>query len=198
MAGMISGVVLAAGRAQTMGEQKVFLPLQGKPVLQWVLESALKSDLHEVICVVRDLASARQRIALVHERLFWLVNHAADRGQSTSVIAGLWATDPKSHGTLFLTGDQPMIRCELIDSLIDRFENSSALIVAPTFAGRTRNPALFRRDLFPELLQLTGDRGGRVLVEKYLDKTELLDWPDEAPFMDIDVREDYERLNKLA
>src|SRR5229473_445264 len=159
MAGMISAVVLAAGRAQTMGEQKVFLPLQGKPVLQWVLESALKSDLHEVICVVRDLASARQRIALVHERLFWLVNHAADRGQSTSVIAGLWATDPKSHGTLFLTGDQPMIRC----------------------------------DLFPELLQLTGDRGGRVLVEKYLDKTELLDWPDEAPFMDIDVRENYER-----
>ena len=195
---MISAVVLAAGRAQRMGEEKLFLPLRGKPVLQWVLESALKSELHEVICVVRDLASVRRQVALVHERLFWLVNYGADRGQSSSVIAGLWATDPKSRGALFLVGDQPMIRRELIDSLIGRFRNTSALIVAPTYAGQTKNPALFRRELFPELLQLTGDRGGRVLIEKHIDKTELLEWHEEAPFVDIDVREDYERLNKLA
>ena len=195
---MISAIVLAAGRAQRMGEQNVFLPLRGKPVLQWVLESALGSDLHEVICVARDLASARQRIALVHERLFWLVNHAADRGRSTSVVAGLWAADPKSQGALFLAGDQPMIRPELIDSLIERFESSSALIVAPTFDGQTRNPVLFRRDLFPELLRLTGDRDGRALIEKYSERTELLEWNQETPFMDVDVREDYERLTKLA
>jgi molybdenum cofactor cytidylyltransferase len=198
MAEMISAVVLAAERAQRMGEQKIFLPLRGRPVLQWVLETALESDFREVVCVVRDLASVRHRIALAHERLFWLVNNAADRGQSTSIIAGLWATDPKSDGALFLAGDQPMVRRELIDALIERFESSSALIVAPTFLGQTRNPALFRRDLFPELLQLTGDRGGGALIEKYIDKTELVEWHDEAPFMDINVREDYERLNKLA
>jgi molybdenum cofactor cytidylyltransferase len=188
---MISAVVLAAGRAQNMGEQNLFLPLRGKPVLQWVLESALESDLHEVICVVRDLAFVRQRISLVHERLFWLVNHAADRGQSTSIIAGLWAADPKNQGALFLAGDQPMIQRELIDSLIKRFESSAAFIVVPTFGGQTRNPALFRRDLFPELLQLTADRDGRALIEKYSEKTEFIEW-------NIDVREDYERLNKLA
>ena len=46
---MISAVILAAGRADRMGEPKLFLPLGGKPVLQWVLESALASDLDEVI-----------------------------------------------------------------------------------------------------------------------------------------------------
>jgi molybdenum cofactor cytidylyltransferase len=195
---MISAVVLAAGRAQRMGEQKLFLPLRGKPVLQWVLETALASDVHEVICVVRDLKSVRPGIRLVDERLFWLVNHAADRGQSTSVVAGLWATNPKSQGALFLVGDQPMVQRELTDSLIQRFKSSSALIIAPTFGGQPRNPVLFRRDLFPELLKLTGDRGGRVLLEKYVDKAELVEWHEEAPFIDIDVREDYERLNKLA
>jgi len=195
---MISAVVLAAGRAQRMGEQKLFLPLRGKPVLQWVLETALASDVHEVICVVRDLKSVRPGIRLVDERLFWLVNHAADRGQSTSVVAGLWATNPKSQGALFLVGDQPMVQRELTDSLIQRFKSSPALIIAPTFGGQPRNPVLFRRDLFPELLKLTGDRGGRVLLEKYVDKAELVEWHEEAPFIDIDVREDYERLNKLA
>jgi molybdenum cofactor cytidylyltransferase len=195
---MISAVVLAAGRAERMGEQKLLLPLNEKPVLQWVLESALASSVHEVICVVRDLKAVRQRIMLRHHRLHWLVNYAADRGQSTSVIAGLWAIEPRSEGALFLVGDQPLVRKDLLDALIQRFEQSSALIVAPSFKGQARNPVLFRRELFPELLRLSGDRGGRFLIEKHKSRTDLLEWQQEMPFMDIDVREDYERLKELA
>jgi molybdenum cofactor cytidylyltransferase len=194
---MISAVVLAAGRAERMGEQKLLLPLRGKPVLQWVLESALASDLHEIICVVRDLETVRQRISLVDERLYWLTNYGADRGQSTSVIAGLWAINPKSDGALFLVGDQPMIHSELMGAVIERFDTSAALIVAPIFQGQPRNPVLFRRALFPELLRLIGDRGGRSLIDTYREKAAFVEWHDEAPFMDIDVREDYEKLNSL-
>ena len=181
-----------------MGEQKLFLPFRGKPVLQWVIESALTADVHEVICVVRDLNSIRQRIPLTNEKLMWLVNHAADRGQSSSIIAGLWAIDPASEGALFLVGDQPMMSRELINRLIECFTTSSALIGAPSFGGQLRNPVLFRRELFPELLQLTGDHGGRVLIEQHRDRLELLKWHEETPFVDIDVREDYERLVRLA
>jgi molybdenum cofactor cytidylyltransferase len=195
---MISAVVLAAGRAERMGEQKLLLPLNDKPVLQWVLESALASSVHEVTCVVRDLKAVRQRIALAHHRLHWLINYAADRGQSSSVIAGLWAIEPRSDGVLFLVGDQPLVRKDLLDALIQRFEQSSALIVAPSFKGQARNPVLFRRELFPEILRLTGDRGGRFLIEKHKSRTEYVEWQQEMPFMDIDVREDYERLKELA
>jgi molybdenum cofactor cytidylyltransferase len=72
------------------------------------------------------------------------------------------------------------------------------LIVAPKFNGEARNPVLFRRELFPELLKLTGDRGGRALLEKHRKKTTLVEWPDELPFLDIDLPEDYERLKGLA
>lgn len=195
---MVSAVVLAAGRALRMGEQKLFLPLNDKPILQWVLQSALAANLHEIVCVVRDLQPIRQKITVNDERLHWLVNHGADRGQSTSVIAGLWAIDPRSEGALFLVGDQPLISKDLIDTLIDRFETSSAPIVAPIFQGQARNPVLFRRELFPELLQLTGDRGGRALIEKHEQRTAFVEWRDEVPFMDLDVREDYEKLKELA
>ena len=179
-----------------MGEQKLLLPLGGKPVLQRVLESALASDLAEIVCVVRDLA-LRRHVSLVNERLLWLVNDAAHRGQSTSVIAGLWAIHPKSDGAMFLVGDQPMIRRELIDALLERFETSEALIVAPSFRGVTRNPVVFRRALFPEFLQLKGDRGGRGLINKYRHNTAIVEWQDELPFIDLDVRADYERLKEL-
>lgn len=195
---MISAVILAAGRAERMGEPKLFLPLGGKPVLQWVLESAIASNLGEIVCVSRELESARRQIKLADERLFWLLNYAADRGQSTSVIAGLWAVNPASDGVMFLLGDQPLIRKELINSLIEKFADSSALIVAPKFNGEARNPVLFRRALFPDLLKLTGDRGGRALLETHRQQTALVEWQDEASFLDIDVPADYERVKGLA
>lgn len=195
---MISAVILAAGRAERMGEPKLFLPLGGKPLLQWVLESALASDLDEVICVTRELNSARRLINVTDERLFWLLNYAADRGQSTSVITGLWAANAATDGVMFLCGDQPLVRPELINALLEKFDDTSAWIVAPKFNGEVRNPILFHRKLFPELLQLTGDRGGRPLLDKHKRKTALLDWPEELSFLDIDEREDYERLKQLA
>ncbi|HET7004012.1 MAG TPA: nucleotidyltransferase family protein [Candidatus Binatia bacterium] len=195
---MISAIILAAGRGERMGESKMFLPLGGKPVLQWVLESALASDLDEVICVTRELNAARRQINVADERLFWLLNYAADRGQSTSVIAGLWAANPASDGVMFLCGDQPLVRLELINALIEKFEDTAAWIVAPKFNGEVRNPILFHRKLFPELIQLTGDHSGRPLLEKHKRKTALLEWPEEVSFLDIDVPKDYERLKQLA
>ena len=65
---MISAIVLAAGKAERMGQPKLFMPLHDKPVLQWALESVLATAVIEVIppAVDTDLGGppallARQR-----------------------------------------------------------------------------------------------------------------------------------------
>ena len=193
---MISGIVLAAGAAKRMGQQKLLLDFQGKPVLSRVLEAVLASQLYEVICVVRELKQIRQKISLGDEKLRWLTNEKAHEGQSTSVIAGLKAISPKSEGALILVGDQPLVKTELINSLIDLFNKNPSLIAAPTFQGQTRNPVIFHKELFSDLLKLTGDRGAKGLIEKYKAKAVFLDWDDESPFLDVDTWEDYEKLNR--
>lgn len=195
---MISGIVLAAGAARRLGRQKLFLDLRGKPVLQWVLEAALSSQLDEVICVVRDLKEARQKIFLKQDTLRWILNEKAHEGQSTSVITGLEAVSPRCEGALFLVADQPLVKTELIDGLIELFRRSGALVIAPSFQGQSRNPVLFHRRLFPELLKVTGDRGGRGLLEKHKEDTAFLAWEDVESFLDVDTWEDYERLKRLA
>ena len=182
---MISSVVLAAGRGDRASEQKLLVPLRDKPVLQWVLESALASDLHEIVCVVRDLEAVRRKISLVDERLYWLTNLRPIRVKALRSSQASGPSIQKVTERYFSLGDQPMIRPELINSLVKRFENTNALIVAPSFRGQTRNPILFRRDLFPKLLQLTGDRDGRELIEKYRKKTSLVEWNDEGSFKGI-------------
>jgi CTP:molybdopterin cytidylyltransferase MocA len=52
--------------------------------------------------------------------------------------------------------------------------------------------------LFPELLTLEGDHGGRGLIQKYRNRVELVEWNEEATFMDIDDQKDYERIKALA
>jgi CTP:molybdopterin cytidylyltransferase MocA len=63
-----------------------------------------------------------------------------------------------------------------------KFDDTESWIVAPKFNGEVRNPILFHRKLFPELLQLTGDRSGRPLLDKHKRKTALLDWSEKSLF----------------
>ena len=195
---MVSAILLAAGKAERMGKPKLFLPLGRKPVVQWVLESVLTTKVCEVICVVRDLIAVQANVSVADDRLVWLVNDRADSGQSSSVITGLWGVDGRSEGALFVVGDQPLLGSALLEALIDRFESVSAPIVAPSYQGEIRNPVIFRRDLFPELLRLEGDRGGKAVIERHRDVIELIHWNDEVPFLDIDDQDDYERVKLLA
>jgi len=195
---MISAVVLASARVETTAEQKSLVPFQGKPPLQIVLECALASELDEVVCVADELESARRHIKLVDDRLLWLKNDAPGRGRSKAVIAGLWAVNPTSDGAMFLFSDQPFVGKELINALIDRFKTNTAPIVAPCLNREPRNPVLFRRPLFPELLQLTGDRDGQSLLDVHREHADLVDWPDEASFLCLEASNDDKRLKNPA
>lgn len=191
---MISGIILAAGEAKRIGQQKLLLDLKDEPVLQWTLEAALGSKLDQVVCVVRELKEIQQKIPLKHEKLRWAVNERAAEGQSTSIIVGLKAISARSKAALFLVGDQPLIQPKLINNLLQLFRKKRPLIVAPTFQDQTRNPILFHRDLFPELLKLTGDKGGRGLIETHKDEAVFLEWKEESPFVDLDTWEEYHKL----
>ena len=195
---MISAVVLPARRNRRGGELDLFPPLNGKPALQWLLESALASALGEIVCVLDDLKPARQKINLVAEKLFWIANPAVDYGQSASLAAGLWAISPKSEGVMFLAGDQPFTQTKLIDALIKKFYQSSAWIVAPRFNGKTRNPLLFRRELFPELLKLTGDRRERSLLTRYEKLANLVQWKEERSFVGLKDHADLKRTREMV
>jgi molybdenum cofactor cytidylyltransferase len=66
-------------------------------------------------------------------------------------------------------------------------------IVAPlVLEERRANPVLFDRVTFPDLLQLTGDIGGRAIFSSY--KVEYIPWHDDILLLDVDKPEDYQRL----
>ena len=62
-----------------------------------------------------------------------------------------------------------------------------------TAPGRRGNPAAFRKTYRDQLLGLTGDRGGRQLMERYGEDLWLFE-ADSKELADVDLKEDIKRV----
>jgi molybdenum cofactor cytidylyltransferase len=88
-------------------------------------------------------------------------------------------------------GDQPFLAPEIIRRLVSAFRASGAALVVPRYAGRRGNPVLFSAKLFPELLEVEGDQGGRPVLLRHRDEIVWVDVDEARAGLDIDTPEDY-------
>jgi 4-nitrophenyl phosphatase len=191
----VAAVVLAAGGSTRFGECKQLLDWKGKTLLAHVSDLALQAGLDPVI-VVLGCQAEETYSALKDRPVLRLTNHRWGEGMSTSVRTGLAAVPPQAEGALFLPCDQPRITAGLLRSIVDRFRETRAGIVHPVHDDRRGTPVLFSRRLFPELSAVTGDEGGRRLIERYPEEVSTIKVEDPDVLVDIDTREDYEELRR--
>lgn len=193
---MITGIVLAAGSSSRLGRPKQLLDLAGKPVLQHVLDASARSPLDEVLLVLGHAGDAVEGAVTLPPRGRIVRNPAHDRGQATSLRAGLAQADPRSEAAVILLGDQPRIRPEAVRAVVDEFGAGHGPIVQASYGGRPAHPTLLARDLWPDLRELAGDEGARSFIARHRRLRSLVPVEGEPP-EDIDTEEDYERVRAL-
>jgi molybdenum cofactor cytidylyltransferase len=101
----------------------------------------------------------------------------------------------KTGGAIFLLSDQPQIPIGVIEELVRMHSRSMPKLIAPKVGEKRANPVLFDCSTYEDLMNLSGDTGGRVLFDRY--SITWLPWDDERLLMDVDVPEDYQRLLAL-
>lgn len=192
----ISGIILAAGQSIRMGGTKQLLKFRGSTILGHVIENARKSLLDEIIVVLGHDASEIQCM-VDFEDVTVVLNKNYQRGQGSSLKAGLEYVSNRSHGAMFLLGDQPLVDESVIDTLIRAYDESLKPIVMPVFAGRRGNPVVIGRELFGELTAgVHGDSGARVLFNRHALEIHRVELNRRCIHVDVDTMEDY--LNLLA
>ena len=189
----IAAVVLAAGGSTRMGEPKQLLMVRGRPMLRRVSEAVCAIGLEQVVIVVGAHSDAVMK-ALDGLSVTVIVNEDWFCGLSSSLRAGIGALRPGIEAALVVLADQPALTPELLSTLVDRYRATGAPIVAPVHKGQRGNPVLFDRALFPELMAVEGDRGGRQLLKRHEREVDQVETMDPAVLMDIDTWQDYERL----
>ena len=183
------------------GRNKLLEPFQGVPLVRHVVRVAQESGLSRVVVVLGQEAD-RVQAALApfdrDRRIGVVVNEDFANGQSTSVIAGLNAVGGEFGAAMFLLGDQPAISAAILDQLIQAFGVSDRTICLPIWKGQRRNPVIFGTRHFPALRALTGDAGGRSVIEANPDEVIAIPFDDEVPFRDVDSEDDLEDLARLT
>jgi molybdenum cofactor cytidylyltransferase len=189
----VAGVILAAGGSKRMGVPKQLLKWNNQPLITGVIGTALLAELSPLYVV---LGSHFEEIIPVIQKypIDILINPEWNQGLSTSVSTALNALPNSVDGVLFLLSDQPLISTALIRTISMTFQRTDKPVVAPMVGNRRGNPVLFSRKLFDDLLAITGDSGGRSLLDRY--PVEWVHWEDPSVLLDIDSRDDYEKLIK--
>jgi xanthine/CO dehydrogenase XdhC/CoxF family maturation factor len=127
-----------------------------------------------------------------------LVNPEYGQGMATSLRAGLAALDEDIEAALIVLADQPFIRTETFDRIMDEYRRSVAQIVIPMFQGFRGNPVLLDRSVFLEVMALRGDIGCRAIFGNHLDGIIKSEVNDIGILLDIDNKDDYERLRDFG
>jgi CTP:molybdopterin cytidylyltransferase MocA len=122
-------------------------------------------------------------------------NPHADRGQLSSVIAGLNAADRPGVAAVLVTPvDAPLIRSETVRTLIAAFTSSGAPIVRATYRGRHGHPVIFGRAVFAELRAADPTIGAKATVRAHARDLLDVDVDDPGVTQDIDDPADYGAL----
>ncbi len=188
---MISAIVLAAGEARRMGQTKQLLKIQGKPLLQHVLDHLCASQVGEVILVLGHDADKILKTICPGE-IKIVINPAFRAGMSTSIRQGLLALAPNTRGFFICLGDQPGIGKEVVNRLIREFERHSPekSIIVPAYRGSRGHPVLFSTKYRKEASELRGDIGCRPLLDNHPEDLLTVEVDTEAVLADIDTPED--------
>ncbi|MBN1147518.1 MAG: putative selenium-dependent hydroxylase accessory protein YqeC [Anaerolineales bacterium] len=190
----VAGIILAAGASSRLGQAKQLLPWRDQPLVRHVARLALDAGLSPLV-VVTGFADSQVRTALDDLPIEVVYNPYWKDGQSRSVQAGLGALPPETGAAVFLLADQPHIPAGLVRSLVECHATTLSPIVAPLIDGQRANPVLFDRQVFPDLMALRGDEGGRRLFSRQ--RVAWVPWHDSTLTLDVDTQEDYRRLLEM-
>ena len=190
-------LLLAAGSSSRLARPKQLLPYQGGTLLRHAAEVAAASPCRPLVLVTGALHD--ELLPEIEGLPFHVVrNDAWMDGMGSSIAAGLQeletaAEGPQVDAVLVILCDQPLLTEDVIGQLIVQFQSTSQPVVASAYAGIQGVPALFGREVFPQLLGLQGVNGARELLQQYA-HLPAVDFPGGAT--DVDTEAQYAALGQ--
>lgn len=194
---VIPGIVLSAGRSSRMESAKALLPLAGGDTfLVRIVRTLLEAGVDDVVVVLGHEADAIAASCTESGLpVRFVVNPEYDRGQWSSLVAGLAVVDrPGIVATLVTLVDVPLVSAATVRAVIDCYRRTHAPVVRPTSGARHGHPLLIDRSLFPELRAADPSAGAKPVVRAHASPAGDIAIADEGAFIDIDTRADYERI----
>jgi len=193
---IVGAVVLAGGKSERMGQNKLLLCLNGKTLIETNLDALTAARINDQVVVLgHRLEDIVEVIKPRLGRVKLALNVDYEKGMVSSFQTGLIVISNVEAAFLVL-GDQPIIDPKLLTAMIQKMETSGALIVNPIHNGKKGHPLLFSRQLFGEIMTLKDTQTIRDIVYAHADRLVTVEAPSWVT-VDIDTPVDYKRISDL-
>jgi molybdenum cofactor cytidylyltransferase len=179
-------VILAGGFSSRANAFKMELKLEGKAVLQHVIDAFLPVCRNIIIVGGYQIERLFPLTSMYGDGVKIVFNEEYEKGMFTSVKRGIKEV---TASQFFLTpGDYPLLTTEVCRQLLEY----SGQIVKPRYQSRGGHPILLPYFCVNEILA----EGEASNLKLYLDKKEIkiIEINDESILMDLDTREDFEKI----
>lgn len=186
-------ILMAAGIGRRFGGNKLLAPFHGRPLWEYAWERAVeaKKELGIQVLMVsgyQPLLQAPEVIPVCNDLPLLGASHTVRLGVKEAEKMGM-------QYAVFMVSDQPMLKTSSLKRLIEAREPGK--IVCLSKDGRAGNPVVFHRDFFPELLALTGDRGGKMVMHRHMDAVKWVEADEMSELTDIDTAASADAVQQL-
>ena len=186
-------ILMAAGIGRRFGSNKLLAPFHGRPLWEYAWERAVeaKKELGIQLLMVsgyQPLLQAPEVIPVCNDLPLLGASHTVRLGVKEAEKLGM-------QYTVRMVSDQTMLKTSSLKRLIEAREPGK--IVCLSKDGRAGNPVVFHRDFFPELLALTGDRGGKMVMHRHMDAVKWVEADEMSELTDIDTAASADAVQQL-
>lgn len=187
----IAALVLAAGTSTRFGATKLAVPVHGRALVAHALLAARDVCPGNVHLVV---GHQHETIEAAAGNLFdrSILNKDYAKGIGTSIAAGVKECAGHFDAILLMLADQVLVSAEHLHAIVRCWRDSGVDIVASSYRDTRGPPILFARPAFDELMQLSGDRGAKPLLDG--GKFSVVSVASPAAGVDIDTPADLDDL----
>lgn len=186
-----AAIILASGSGSRMGKNKLLIDINGKPMIEYILNNVRKNGFSEyhVVSIYEDIL----KLAAQKFGMQTILNDNPALGQSRSIVLGTQNCSDGCDGFMYFTGDMPALQKETIEKLLKAFDKDNNITV-PIYDGHRGSPVIFPKRFKGQLECLTGDTGGRQIIERYKDQVTFVEIEEGWQGLDVDTEEDLARV----
>lgn len=194
----ITAIILASGFSKRFKGNKLLTLYKEKPLIMHIADKVIRQDFYEVIIVSQYdeilslVSSTRSSKGIIRT----VKNNNPQRGISESIKLGLKASQP-CDAYMFFVGDAPLISEETIEAMMHMYNGIEAkenAILCPFYEGKRGNPVVFAQTYKEELLELSGDEGGKQVIARHSKCVVGYEVGHQKELFDIDTQLDFNQL----
>jgi len=189
---MITAILLAAGQSKRLrGENKLTKLFKGKPLINHILFSLIKSKVNKIIIVLGFEHLKIKTKLLKSKKINFVINKNYKKGMSSSIKTGLKKLSKNSQGFLIVLGDMPNITQTTINKICLSITRSDKEIILPKFKNKTGNPIGFKQSMIKNIYKIKGDRGAKDMIKKNNKKIKFLNINSKSILVNLNTKRNF-------